>query len=490
MTTLAPGPTTPRRSDRSLFADLYIDGAWRPGSDGRRFPVVDPSDGSTITEFAIASDADCDAAIAAAEAAFPGWAATAPRERSEILRRAYEVLTDEVEIFAEIMVRENGKAWPDAMGEAAYAKEFFRWFAEEAVRVPGDYRLSPAGDKRIVVTRQPIGVSLLITPWNFPAAMATRKLAPALAAGCTMILKPARETPLTAAYMVDVLERAGVPRGVVNLITPVPTGPAIARMLQHPSVRKLSFTGSTEVGRELLHQCADTVVSASMELGGNAPLLVLPGADLDVAIEGALLAKMRNGGSACTAANRFYVHSSLHDEFVARFGARLAALKVGTGLESTNDLGALVSFAERDKVADLVSTAVEEGAQVAVGGKPSEVGAFYPPTLLTGVAHGSTINRTEIFGPVTAVVRFDDVDDAVRQANDTIFGLMAYVFGEERAAMQVAQRLDAGMVAVNRGVVSDPAAPFGGTKQSGLGREGGSEGILEFLEEKYIAVTA
>jgi succinate-semialdehyde dehydrogenase/glutarate-semialdehyde dehydrogenase len=376
------------------------------------------------------------------------------------------------------------------MAEAGYAKEFFRWFAEEAVRIPGEYRLSPAGDKRIVVTRQPIGVSLLITPWNFPAAMATRKLAPALAAGCTTILKPARETPLTAAYMVDVLERAGVPQGVVNLVTPVPTGPGVARMLAHPAVRKLSFTGSTEVGRELLHACADSVVSASMELGGNAPLIVLPTADLDVAVEGAMVAKMRNGGSACTAANRFYVHDSVHDEFVRRFGERLAGVRVGSGLDRTNDLGALVSLTERDKVADLVSTAVEEGARLVQGGTASAAGAFYAPTLLVDVVHGTTITGTEIFGPVTPVVRFTDVDEAVRQANDTIFGLMAYVFGEEREAMQVAQRLDAGMVAVNRGVVSDPAAPFGGMKQSGLGREGSSEGILEFLEEKYIAVTA
>jgi len=471
-------------------ADLFIDGQWRPGSDGRRFDVIDPSDSSTVAQFAIATEQDCSDAVDAAAAAQPAWAATAPRERAEILRTAYEILTDEAEAVAEIMVRENGKSWSDAAGEVGYAKEFFRWFSEEAVRIPGDYRLSPAGDKRIVVDRQPIGVSLLITPWNFPAAMATRKLGPALAAGCTTILKPARETPLTAAYIVDVLRRAGVPRGVVNLVTPVPTGPLVRLMLDRPEVRKLSFTGSTEVGRDLLHACADRVVNASMELGGNAPLVVLPGADLDVAVEGALLAKMRNGGSACTAANRFYVHSSLHDEFVARMDAALAAIPVGSGLDRANGLGALVSLAERDKVADLVSSAVAEGATVVRGGHASEQGAFYDATLLTDVAHGSRINATEIFGPVTAVVRFDDVDDAVRMANDSIYGLMAYVFGEEREAVAVARRLEAGMVAVNRGVVSDPAAPFGGVKQSGLGREGGSEGILEYLEEKYIALTA
>jgi len=474
----------------TLRCDSFIDGAWRPGSDGGRFDVVDPSDGSVVAAFAAATEADCLAAVDAAAAAQEGWAATAPRVRSELLRAAFDVLTAERDQLAELMVRENGKSWPDAVGEAGYATEFFRWFAEEAVRIPGDSRLSPAGDKRIVVDRQPIGVSLLITPWNFPAAMATRKLAPALAAGCTTILKPAAETPLTAAYVVDVLDRVGVPRGVVNLVVPQPTGPAVQAVLARPEVRKLSFTGSTEVGRLLLHGCADRVVSASMELGGNAPLLVLPGADLDVAVEGALLAKMRNGGSACTAANRFYVHDSLHDAFVERMSAALADVAVGPGLDRANGLGALVSVQERDKVAALVQGAVADGATVVQGGRASEKGAFYDATLLSGVRHGTAITRTEIFGPVTAVVRFTDVDDAVAMANDTEHGLMAYVFGEERTAMAVARRLEAGMVAVNRGVVSDPAAPFGGVKQSGLGREGSSEGILEFLEEKYIALTA
>jgi len=474
----------------TLHTDLFIDGSWRPGADGGRFDVVDPADQSTIARFAIATEQDCMDAVDAAAAAQPGWAATAPRERSEMLRTAYEILTDESEAFAELMVRENGKSWADAIGEANYAKEFFRWFAEEAVRVPGDYRLSPTGDKRIIVDRQPIGVSLLITPWNFPAAMATRKLAPALAAGCTTILKPARETPLTAAYVVEVLRRAGVPRGVVNLVTPVPTGPLVKRMIDRPEVRKLSFTGSTEVGRDLLHACADSVVSASMELGGNAPLIVLPGADLDSAVEGALLAKMRNGGAACTAANRFYVHRSVHDEFVSRMDTALAGITVGPGLDRSHGLGALVSTHERDKVAALVNDAVAGGATLVRGGHSAAEGAFYDATLLTGVTHGSAITTTEIFGPVTTVIAFDSVDDAVRMANDTVYGLMAYVFGEERQAVAVARRLEAGMVAVNRGVVSDPAAPFGGVKQSGLGREGSSEGILEFLEEKYIALTA
>lgn len=471
-----------------FIADLFIDGTWKSGGTGRTFPVIDPSDGSTIANFAVAEEADCFDAIEAADAALPGWSATPPRVRSEILRKAYDILTEERELFAEIIVRENGKAFSDALGEADYAKEFFRWFAEEAVRIPGDFRLAPSGDKHIIVTHQPIGVSLLITPWNFPAAMATRKLAPALAAGCTTVLKPARETPLTAAYMVEALRRAGVPNGVVNLVTPVPTGPAVAKMLHHPAVRKLSFTGSTEVGRELLATAAETIVSSSMELGGNAPFVVLPGADIDKAVAGALVAKMRNGGSACTAANRFYVHSSVLEDFTAGMVAALSKFSVGPGIDRSNQLGALVSIGERDKVADLVTSAVGGGAKVELGGKPSETGAFYPPTVLSDVEHGSEINQTEIFGPVTAIVSYDRVDDAIRMANDTIYGLIAYVFGPAGEALAVAQKLDAGMVAVNRGVLSDPAAPFGGMKQSGLGREGGSEGILEFLEEKYIGI--
>ncbi|MFH8249132.1 NAD-dependent succinate-semialdehyde dehydrogenase [Microbacterium sp. B2969] len=479
---------TPLTQTTRLFAELFIDGEWRAGADGATFPVVDPATGDTIADFAAATADDCEAAVRAADAAFPAWSQTSPRERSELLYRAFEILRAERETFAEIMVRENGKAWSDAIAEANYATEFFRWFAEEAVRVPGDFRLSPAGDKRIVVARQPTGVALLVTPWNFPAAMATRKLGPALAAGCTAILKPARETPLTAAFIVDVLHRAGAPKGVVNLVTPVPTGPLVAAMIADPAVRKLSFTGSTEVGRELLRTCADTIVSTSMELGGNAPVIVLPGADLDEAVPAALLAKMRNGGAACTAANRFYVHESLHDEFVRRMAAELSTVATGPGLDRDNQLGALVSAVERDKVAALVETAVAEGARVVVGGASIEGGAFYEPTLLDGVRHGDAITRTEIFGPVTAVVSYREVGDAVRMANDTEFGLVAYVFGPEHDALRVSLRLDTGMVAVNRGVLSDPAAPFGGAKESGLGREGGSEGILEYLEEKYIAL--
>ena len=474
----------------TLLTANFIDGRWRPGSAGETFPVVDPADGSTITEVAVSTEQDCLDAVHAAAAAADSWAATAPRERGEILRRAFEILRDEREELARLIVRENGKALADARAEADYATEFFRWFSEEAVRIGGDYRLSPTGDKRIVVTREPIGVSLLITPWNFPAAMATRKLAPALAAGCPCVLKPARETPLTAAHIVGALERAGVPRGVVNLVTPSPTGPAVSAMLHDPAVAKLSFTGSTEVGRILLREASDRVVSASMELGGNAPFLVLESADVDAAVAGAEVAKMRNGGSACTAANRFYVHASVLEEFISKLSARFGDYSVGSGLDEQNRLGALVSTGERDKVAALVATAVEEGAQVALGGESIDPGAFYPATVLRGVTHGSTITRTEIFGPVAAITSFDDVDDAVRWANDTEFGLIAYVYGAEGEAMRVAHRLDAGMIGVNRGVLSDPAAPFGGMKQSGLGREGSSEGILEFLEEKYIGLDA
>ncbi|MFC7620544.1 NAD-dependent succinate-semialdehyde dehydrogenase [Microlunatus sp. GCM10028923] len=474
-------PTTLRR-------DSYIDGEWRAAADGARYPVHDPADGSVITEFAAATVEDCLAAVEAAERARPAWAARAPRERSEILRAAFELMTAEAETMTELIIAENGKAYADAKAEAGYAIEFFRWFAEEAVRVGGDYRLAPAGDKRIVVTHQPIGVSVLITPWNFPAAMATRKLGPALAAGCPVILKPAAETPLTAAYVVDALARAGVPRGVVNLVTPEPPGPAVAAMLHHEAVRKLSFTGSTEVGRELLRQSADQVVDASMELGGNAPFLVLSGADVDDAVAGAMIAKMRNGGAACTAANRFYVHASLLDEFTTKITKAMGEQRLGPGRDRANTLGALVSETERDKVAGLVDRAVADGAELIIGGPGDGAGAFYRPTVLTGVRHGTEITTTEIFGPVVTIIGFDEIDQAVALANDTIFGLISYVYGERGQALAVAERLDSGMVAVNRGVVSDPAAPFGGMKQSGLGREGGFAGIEEFLETKYIGL--
>lgn len=472
-----------------LHTELFIGGSWQPGSEGARIDVVDPADGSKITDIAAAEVSDCVAAIDAAEAAGAAWAATPPRQRADILRRAWAIMQDEREELAALISTENGKALSDALGEVDYASEFFRWFSEEAVRISGDFRLAPNGDKRIVVSREPIGVCLLITPWNFPAAMATRKIGPALAAGCTVVLKPATETPLTAAAVVDILDRAGVPAGVVNFVTPSRTSVAVREMLHHPATRKLSFTGSTEVGRVLLHEAADSVISTSMELGGNAPFIVLEGADVEAAVDGAMIAKMRNGGSACTAANRFYVHRSVADEFARRLADAMGSLRVGPGVLPSTQLGALVSVAERDKVASLVNQAVDHGAEVLVGSTGTkEGGAFYPPTVLTGVDAANPITAQEIFGPVAPLVTFDTEAEAIAWANGTDMGLVSYVFGDLANAMRVAHKLHAGMVAVNRGVLSDPAAPFGGVKQSGLGREGGSEGISEYLEEKYIAV--
>jgi succinate-semialdehyde dehydrogenase/glutarate-semialdehyde dehydrogenase len=470
-----------------LFTDLFINGTWQSGSG--RVPVRDPATGETLAEVATAGQDECEAAVTAASAALPGWARLPARQRAEVLRRAFELLTAEAEEFAALITRENGKVLADARNEVMYAAEFFRWFSEEAVRIAGDYRVAPAGDKRIVVTHEPVGVSLLITPWNFPAAMATRKIGPALAAGCTVVLKPATETPLTALALADLLQRAGVPDGVVNVILPVPVGVQVDRMLRDPRVRNLSFTGSTEVGRVLLRSCADTVVRASMELGGNAPFLVLEGSDIESAVAGAMAAKMRNGGSACTAANRFYVHRSLADTFTRRLAEEMGALVLGPGLENGSQLGALVSVAERDKIAVLVQAAVAAGARIVVGGQaPDGEGAFYPATVLSDLAPDAALLRQEIFGPVAPVVVVDSDEEAIRLANDTEYGLIAYVFaGDEKRAMAAAHRVEAGMVAVNRGVVSDPAAPFGGMKQSGQGREGGFAGMYEFLETKYIA---
>jgi succinate-semialdehyde dehydrogenase/glutarate-semialdehyde dehydrogenase len=391
--------------------------------------------------------------------------------------------------LAEIVSRENGKVLTDAKGEILYAAEFFRWFSEEAVRINGEYRTSPSGDKKIVVTKQPIGVSLLITPWNFPAAMATRKIGPALAAGCTVILKPAGETPLTAIAIVEILERAGVPAGVVNLILPTPTGPAIAKILKDPRVVNLSFTGSTEVGKVLLKEAADRVIRCSMELGGNAPFLVLSDANVDDAVSGALLAKMRNGGAACTAANRFYVAKEVADEFTTKLAKAMGDLKMAAGTTVGAQLGASVSVKERNKIAELVDASVGAGGQVKTGGKsPAGVGAFYPATVLT-VKNDNLILNQEIFGPVAPIVVTNSDEEAIKLANATEFGLIAYVYSSDlKRAMKVAEFLESGMVAINKGVISDPAAPFGGFKQSGLGREGGFAGIEEFLETKYIGV--
>jgi succinate-semialdehyde dehydrogenase/glutarate-semialdehyde dehydrogenase len=470
-----------------LKTQLYIDGKWVNGSS--TLAVTDPSDESVIANVQVSSDKECAEAVDAADRAFKSWAKTAPRVRGEILRKAFEIMVAEADRLAEIVSRENGKVLTDAKGEILYAAEFFRWFSEEAVRINGEYRTSPSGDKKIVVTKQPIGVSLLITPWNFPAAMATRKIGPALAAGCTVILKPAGETPLTAIAIVEILERAGVPAGVVNLILPTPTGPAIAKILKDPRVVNLSFTGSTEVGRVLLKEAADRVIRCSMELGGNAPFLVLSDANVDEAVAGALLAKMRNGGAACTAANRFYVAKEVADEFTTKLAKAMGDLKMAPGTMAGAQLGASVSVKERNKIAELVDASVTAGGQVKTGGKsPEGVGAFYPATVLAVKSDNPILNQ-EIFGPVAPIVITTSDEEAISLANATEFGLIAYVYsGDFKRAMKVAECLESGMVAINKGVISDPAAPFGGFKQSGLGREGGFAGIEEFLETKYIGL--
>jgi succinate-semialdehyde dehydrogenase/glutarate-semialdehyde dehydrogenase len=468
---------------------LLIGGEWGAGSAGT-LPVIDPATEDPIADVADATPGDALTAVAAAHAALPGWAATPPRQRAECLRKAWALMIERAESIARLMVLENGKALRDARGEVTYAAEFFRWFAEEAVRIDGALATAPAGTNRIMVLRQPVGVSVLVTPWNFPAAMATRKIGPALAAGCTIILKPAKETPLCALAVAGILREAGVPDGVVNVVTTSTSGPVVSAMLADPRVRKLSFTGSTEVGRVLLGTAAKTITNCSMELGGNAPFLIFEDADLDAAIEGAFLAKMRNGGEACTAANRFYVHERVAGEFTARFAERLSKLAVGPGLDDGTDLGPLVNSDTRSKVAGLVEDAAGKGSQVVTGGSaPDRRGYFYLPTVLSNVASDAGILNTEIFGPVAPVVTFTDEADAIRWANDTEYGLVSYLYTRDlRRALRVSEALDTGMVGINRGIVSDPAAPFGGVKQSGLGREGGHDGLLEFMETKYIAV--
>lgn len=471
----------------ALKSDLFIGGNWIAGPE--RIPVTDPSDESTITEISLAGEKEVEMAVSAAYNAQKSWAKTAPRVRGEILRKAFELMVQEADAIATIVVKENGKIFTDARNEVIYAAEFFRWFSEEAVRINGEFRLAPSGDKRFLVTQQPIGVSLLITPWNFPAAMATRKIGPALAAGCTTILKPATETPLTALAVVDILQRAGVPDGVVNVILPKQTGKAVSSMLHDSRVMNLSFTGSTEVGRVLLKESADRIVRTSMELGGNAPVVIFDDADLDVAVQGTLVAKMRNGGAACTAANRIYVSKKIAKDFTVRLTDAMAKIKMAPGLSEGAQLGAFVSMKERNKIAELVDTAVKNGADVKTGGKiVTDKGAFYPPTVLE-VDAKNEILKHEVFGPVAPIVTFDEDDHAIEMANDTEFGLISYVFSSDlRRAIRAAEAIESGMVAINRGVISDPAAPFGGVKQSGIGREGGFDGINEFLEKKYIGV--
>ncbi|MDT4894010.1 MAG: succinate-semialdehyde dehydrogenase / glutarate-semialdehyde dehydrogenase [Pseudonocardiales bacterium] len=487
--------TTATRHDVSAMltevpTGLLIGGDWTTASDKGSFPVVDPATGETIAEVSSASIADGISAVDAAEAALPGWRSTAPRQRAEILRRAWELMIERQEHLARLIVIENGKALPDARSEAAYAAEFFRWFAEEAVRADGSLQMAPSGTNRIMVSREPIGVSLLITPWNFPAAMATRKVGPALAAGCTTILKPASDTPLTALAIGALLIEAGVPAGVVNVLPSRRSGELAHALLNDSRVRKLSFTGSTEVGRILLAEAATNIVSCSMELGGNAPFLVLADADIDEAVNGAMIAKMRNGGEACTAANRFYADARVAEEFASKLAARMSALRMGPGLDDGVDLGPLINSAAREKVDELVTGAVRSGADTLAGGAfPEGIGYFYPPTVLAGVSADAAILTEEIFGPVAPVVSCDSVDEMIQQANATEYGLVSYVYTSDLAAgLRVADALESGMVGLNRPIVSDPAAPFGGVKQSGLGREGGHDGLLEFMESKYVAV--
>jgi succinate-semialdehyde dehydrogenase/glutarate-semialdehyde dehydrogenase len=473
-----------------LPLDLWVGGVARAASDDGRFDVLDPATGKVIASVANGTVDDAMACVEAADAAASSWAATSPRERSEILRKAWALMTERADEIAHLISLENGKALPDARGETAYAAEFFRWYAEEAVRASGTVMTAPSGANRILVLQQPVGIAVLVTPWNFPAAMATRKIGPALAAGCTVILKPASDTPLTALAMAAILAEAGVPDGVVNVLPSRSSGKVVSKMLKDPRVRKVSFTGSTEVGRILLAQAADNVVNTSMELGGNAPFLVFADADLDAALDGAMIAKMRNGGEACTAANRFYVEAPVAEEFSRRLAERMAGLVVGPGTDEKTQVGPLVNEDTVAKVDGLVRAALSGGATAVTGGeRPEGEGFYYPPTVLTGLPGDAPILREEIFGPVAPIVTFDTEDEAVRYANDTEFGLVAYVYtGDLARGLRVSEAIEAGMVGLNRGLVSDPAAPFGGVKQSGIGREGGHEGLLEYLESKYIAV--
>ena len=470
--------------------DLWIGGKWRKSSDNARFDVIDPATENKIASVASASIEDATAAIDAASDAFEGWAAKKPRERAEVLRKAYELIMRDAERLAKLITIENGKALSDSRGEVAYAAEFFRWFAEEGVRNLGDVGRAPSSGARIFVHHKPTGVAVLVTPWNFPAAMATRKIGPALAAGCSVVLKPASETPLTMLALMPILEEAGVPAGVVNVIPSRRSGPVVDHMLHDPRVRIVSFTGSTEVGRKLLRSAADNVLNTAMELGGNAPFIVFEDADIDAAIEGAMVAKMRNMGEACTAANRFYVHEKVQDDFTKKLTAKMAALKMGNGLDDGVSLGPLVNAEGRDKVVALVDDAVAKGAKVLTGGKrPDGTGFFYPATVLANVPDDAKMLNEEIFGPVASLQTFTSEDEVIKRANDTIYGLVAYLYTKDVGrGLRVSEKLDFGMIGLNRGLVSDPAAPFGGMKQSGIGREGAHEGLMEFLETQYVSV--
>jgi len=467
---------------------LFIGGSWQDATGGATFAVEDPSIGRELAQVADATVEDGAAALDAAVAAQAEWGRSAPRDRGEILRRAFELITERTDDLARLMTLEMGKTLAESRAEIAYAAEFFRWFSEEAVRIHGRYAVAPNGASRLLTLKQPVGPCLMITPWNFPLAMATRKIGPAIAAGCTMVLKPAGLTPLSALAAADILREAGLPNGVLNVVTTSHTGAVMGPLIADPRLRKLTFTGSTEVGRTLIEQSAQNLLRVSMELGGNAPFIVFDDADLDAAVDGAMLAKMRNIGEACTAANRFLVQASVADEFAERLAGRMSALRLGRGVDDGVDVGPLVEEAQRTKVAELVDDAVDRGARVLTGGSTvAGEGWFYQPTVLTDVPSDARLCVEEIFGPVAAIVRFDDEAEAIRQANATEYGLVAYAFTRDFArATRVFEALETGMVGLNQGIVSNPAAPFGGVKASGFGREGGLEGIDEYLETKYV----
>jgi succinate-semialdehyde dehydrogenase/glutarate-semialdehyde dehydrogenase len=470
--------------------DLYIAGRWLPASGGGTLAVEDPATAEPLVEVADGQVQDALAALGAAAGAQAEWAVSSPRERGEILRRAYDAIVAQTDELALLMTLEMGKALAESRAEISYAAEFFRWFSEEAVRIHGRYMVNTTGKGRILTMRQPVGPCVFVTPWNFPTAMGTRKIAPAIAAGCTMVVKPAQQTPLSMLALARILEQAGLPGGVLNVITAKRSGAVIEPLLKDPRTRKLSFTGSTEVGRTLIEQSAHQVLRVSMELGGNAPFLVFEDADLDAAVDGALLAKMRNVGEACTAANRFHVHESLADEFARRLAERMGKLKVGRGTEPDVDVGPLIDEAQRSKVADLVGDAVTRGARVLLGGNRVDGrGYFFEPTVLTDVPDDARLLSEEIFGPVAPVATFSSEEEALAVANRTEYGLAAYVYTRDLArAFRVCEGIETGMIGLNQGVVSNPAAPFGGVKQSGFGREGGFEGIGEYLETKYVAM--
>jgi succinate-semialdehyde dehydrogenase / glutarate-semialdehyde dehydrogenase len=470
---------------------LFIGGDWRDSSDGRSLDVEDPATGEVLTSVADATVDDGVAALDAACEAQAGWAATPPRERAEMLRSAFELVNERAEEFAMLMTLEMGKPLAQSQGEVTYGNEFFRWFSEEVVRIHGRWSTSPDGNSRLLTMKQPVGPTLMITPWNFPLAMGTRKVGPAIAAGCTMVVKPASQTPLTMLRLADVLHEVGVPRGVLNVVSTSRTGEVMSRLIGDPRLRKLTFTGSTGIGKKLVEQSSEQLLRVSMELGGNAPFLVFDDADLDAAVEGAMLAKMRNMGEACTAANRFLVHEDVADEFAARLAERMAAEVVGRGTEEGVTVGPLIDRAAQDKVRDLVADATGKGADVVTGGSTTgEAGYFFQPTVLKGVPVEADLLREEIFGPVAPVTTFSDEAKALEMANATEYGLVAYAYTRDMGrVVRVAEGLEYGMVGVNQGIVSNAAAPFGGVKHSGFGREGGFEGIEEYLYVKYVGLT-